>query len=94
MTGKDFEYNDKLDGTDYINNDAGICLTVVVGLDTAIEKSIGVKLSDSTVDLGAGDVLIIKSRKAGPYSVIMKQQKSFALIFWVYGPYDLNNKIF
>lgn len=94
VTGSDFEYADKLDGTDYINNDAGICLTVVVGLEQASNKAVGVKVAGSCVELGQGDALIIKSRKAGAYSMIMRQQKSFALVFWVYGPYDLNNRLF
>ena len=73
-----------------------MCFTCFVSLDDSESTQWGykVELDSQTHAMRAGDVLVLKSRHAGPYSFAMNEKKSLGLVFWVNGPFDLKEKRF
>ena len=92
--GEEFDYKGKRDGAEDQSKDVGVCLTCVIGLEWSKSQGVWVEIDGQKIGIGEGDVLIMKSRIAGEYSVMMDKGKSFALLFWVHGPFDKRDRLF
>lgn len=105
MCGKSFEYAKKKDGVPDPTKDAGVCLTIIVNAD-AEPQSQGPTFTFETFEEGSpntatqvpvlpGEMLILRSRYAGEYSLnMLKDKKHSLLLYWVNGPFDLHNRVF
>lgn len=105
MCGKSYEYSHKRDGVPDPTKDGGVCLTIIVNGDTdpvsqgptyTLEwQEVGNTGKPATLPVHPGEMVILRSRYAGEYSLHMhKDKKQSLLLYWVNGPFDLHNRVF
>jgi hypothetical protein len=105
VCGKAFEYSKKRDGVADPTKDAGVCLTIIVNGDTEPQSQgatytlqsgeYGSETSPTEVAVMPGEMLVLRSRYIGEYTLHMhKDKKHSLLIYWVNGPFDLHHRIF